>query len=182
MHVHSPICQRQLIEKKIWPIYLIVWVLGRVKKALKGVRKMKKIFFCFKQISKCNTCFYIHFSRAFQKNRYVALVTKKLWAILDFFTDFFSALYQTLCIKKKFYKKSFKLLFIKSFTMIVSKMRVLGQKNYIGGAKRPPSLLWLNNATFYNLQNAMVVAKRWKHNHQIEGLFFKSNKQFISFV
>ena len=24
-------------------------------------------FFCFKQISKCDTCFYIHFSRAFQK-------------------------------------------------------------------------------------------------------------------
>ena len=28
---------------------------------------MLKIFFLFKQISKCDTCFYTHFSRAFQK-------------------------------------------------------------------------------------------------------------------
>ena len=34
---------------------------------------------------KCDTCFYMHVSRAFQKYRSVALVTKKLWAILDFF-------------------------------------------------------------------------------------------------
>ena len=32
MHVHSPIFQGQLKEKKIRPITLIVWVLGRVKK------------------------------------------------------------------------------------------------------------------------------------------------------
>ena len=32
MHVHSPIFQGQLREKKIRPITLIVWVLGRVKK------------------------------------------------------------------------------------------------------------------------------------------------------
>ena len=34
--------------------------------------------------------------------RYVALATKKLWAILDFFpkTGLFSAVYQTLYIKK----------------------------------------------------------------------------------
>ena len=32
MHDHSPIFQGQLKEKKIRPITLIVWVLGRVKK------------------------------------------------------------------------------------------------------------------------------------------------------
>ena len=53
----------------------------------------------------------MHFSRAFQKYSFgsVALVTKKLWAILDFFfTDrtFLPLLY--------FNKKSFKLQFIKS--------------------------------------------------------------------
>ena len=55
----------------------------------------------------------------------------------------FTALYPTLCVKKKYqkilqitiYEKS------KNFTVIVSQMRVLGQKNYRGGgAKRPPSL------------------------------------------
>ena len=34
---------------------------------------------------KCDTCFFVHVSTAFQKYRSVALVTKKLWAILDFF-------------------------------------------------------------------------------------------------
>ena len=32
MHVHSPIYQGQLIEKKIRSITYIVWVLGRVEK------------------------------------------------------------------------------------------------------------------------------------------------------
>ena len=37
MHVHSPICLRQLIEKKIRSITFVVWVLGRVeKKCQKG--------------------------------------------------------------------------------------------------------------------------------------------------
>ena len=78
--------------------------------------KRKKVFlFCFKQISKCDQCFYIHFSRD-RKNivfRSVTLGIKKLWAILDFFTEtgLLTALYPTLCIKKKIYKKSFKFLF-----------------------------------------------------------------------
>ena len=76
MHVNSPIFQGLHNEKKIRPITLIVWVLGRDK---------KMNFFCFKLISKCDTCFFVHVSTAFQKYRSVALVTKKLWAILDFF-------------------------------------------------------------------------------------------------
>ena len=49
MHVHSPTCQCQVIEKKIIPLTLIVWVQGRVEKtAKKRVRKMKKKFFLTK--------------------------------------------------------------------------------------------------------------------------------------
>ena len=51
----------------------------------KGSKKVNKIFFGFKQISKCDSCFYM---QGLFKNivfRSVALVTKKLWAILDFF-------------------------------------------------------------------------------------------------
>ena len=79
MHVHSKIFHGQLKEK-IRPIIL--------KMSKIGSKKIKNIF-CFKQISKCDTCFYMHFSRAFQKNSYrsVAFVTKKILAILDFFTD-----------------------------------------------------------------------------------------------
>ena len=50
--------------KKIRWITFLVWVLGRVEK---NVEKCKKYFFCLKQLLKCDTCFYIHFSRAFQK-------------------------------------------------------------------------------------------------------------------
>ena len=86
------------------------------KKKSKNVKKKK---FCLRQISKCDTCFYTHFSRAFQKYsfyRSVALVIKKLWANLDFFytLQIFTALYPTLCVKKKITKKSFKLQFMKS--------------------------------------------------------------------
>ena len=76
MHVHSPFFHGQLKENKNRPITSIVWVL--VKKYLKKGKKMKKnIVFCFKQISKCDTCFYM----LFFKNivfKSVALVTKKL--------------------------------------------------------------------------------------------------------
>ena len=56
----------------------------------KKSQKMLQIFFCLKQTSKCDTCFYIHFSifQGLFKNivfRSVALVIKKLWAIFDFF-------------------------------------------------------------------------------------------------
>ena len=48
MHVHSPICQGQLKEKKLDSP--IVWVLGRVEKnAYKKVKKWKNYSFCFKQ-------------------------------------------------------------------------------------------------------------------------------------
>ena len=58
MNVHSPIFQGQLIEKKLRPIILIVCELGKVEKnAKKKVKKGKKYFFCFKQITKCDTCF-----------------------------------------------------------------------------------------------------------------------------
>ena len=49
----------------------------------------------------------------------VALVTKKLWAILDFIID---------------------RIFFPPCTAIVSKMRVLGQKNYRGRQTPPPIL------------------------------------------
>ena len=68
-------------------------------------KRKKGFLFCFKQISKCDQCFYIHFSRD-RKNivfRSVTLGIKKLWAILDFFfteTGLLTALYPTLCIKK----------------------------------------------------------------------------------
>ena len=42
MHVHSPIVQGQLIEKKIRSITFIVWVLVRVEKnAKKGKKNVK---------------------------------------------------------------------------------------------------------------------------------------------
>ena len=87
MHVYSPVFQGQLIEKKITSITFIVWVLGRVEKMPKKKSKnVKNIFFCLKQISKCDTCFYAHFQGLFKNIvfRSVALVIKKLWAILDF--------------------------------------------------------------------------------------------------
>ena len=80
------------------------------------VKKCKKYFFCLKQISKCDTCFYIHFSRAiplkYSLVTDVDLVIKKLWAILVFYFT------QTGLLPSE-----------KKFTVIVSKMRVLGPKN-----------------------------------------------------
>ena len=75
--------------------------MGASKKISKKGKKMKKnIVFCFKQISKCDTCFYM----LFFKNivfKSVALVTKKLWAIFRLFHR--STVYPTLEIKKKYY-------------------------------------------------------------------------------
>ena len=51
LYVHSQICQDQLIEKKIRSITFLVWVLGRVKKMPKKVKKCKKYFFGLKPIS-----------------------------------------------------------------------------------------------------------------------------------
>ena len=48
---------------------------------------MKKLFFCFKQISKCNTCFYVHFSRAFLKYSFqiCSFIRKKVMGYFRFF-------------------------------------------------------------------------------------------------
>ena len=57
-HVHSRIFQGQLI-KKIRPITLIVWVLGRVKRWLK-IRK-KNIFFVlnkYQNVTHVSTCIF----------------------------------------------------------------------------------------------------------------------------
>ena len=60
-----------------------------------------------------------------------------------FLTHFrlFTALYPTLCVKKKKLQKILQITIYeksKNFTVIVSQMRVLGQKNYWGGAPNPP--------------------------------------------
>ena len=77
--------------------------------------------------------------------RSVALVTKKLWAILDFFfhrPNFFPPCILPYLLKKKknFTKNPLNYFSLKvtNFTVIVSKMRVLGQKNY----KWPPPSLF----------------------------------------
>ena len=95
---------------------------------------MKTYFFCFKQISKCacvthvSTCIF----QGLYKNivfRSVAIVTKKLCAILEFFsqTQLFSALYP---IKKNYY-----LLIVSKFHDESVKNKMLGQKT-----TGPPSL------------------------------------------
>ena len=75
--------------------------------------KKSKIFFCLKQISKCDTCFYNYF-QGLLKNivfRFLALVIKKLRANLDLILH--SGLFNALYIKK-IYKISFEFLIIKS--------------------------------------------------------------------
>ena len=60
-------------------------------------------------MSKCDTCFYIHFSRAFYiVFRSAALAIKKLWAILDFFYTL-RTFYRPVPdhMHTKIYKKSF---------------------------------------------------------------------------
>ena len=44
-----------------------------------GLKNEKNMFFCSKQILKCGTCFYVHFSGAFHKS--VGLDTKKLFVL-----------------------------------------------------------------------------------------------------
>jgi len=107
--------------------------------------------FFSKQISKCDTCFYMNFSRALQKYRLiaVALVTKKLWAILDFFfTDrtFFPACTQPYKLKKIFYyETSFKLLLIKSHKSHGDSVNIESArtKKTTGGWPPPPACLEL---------------------------------------
>ena len=97
--------------KKIRPITLIVWALGWVEKMpKKRLQKCKrKIGFSFKQISKCNTCIFIHFSRAFQKyNFYICSFSHK--KVMGYFR-FFYTVWNFYCpvpypsIKKMFLQK-----------------------------------------------------------------------------
>ena len=85
-----------LLKKKLEQI---VWVLDRVNKnANKRVRKMRKKFVLNKYQSVTYVSTFI-FQGFFKKKVYrsVALVTKNVWAILDFSkTGLFSALYPTL--------------------------------------------------------------------------------------
>ena len=80
---------------------------------------------------------------AFQKYsfRYVALVIKKLWDILDFFTHsgLFTALYPTLCIKKlQKIPFNYFLLKVKIFHGDSVKNESARTKTLEGGGKRPP--------------------------------------------
>ena len=61
-----------------------------------------------------------------------------------------------------FNKKSFKLLFINNFTVIVSKIRVLGQKTTGKGATRPPSLFRFKLNLKYSIFNNgyLIPSKR----------------------
>ena len=93
--------------------------------------------------------------------RSVALVIKKLWAILDFFftnSRLFTALYPTLCEKKKINKKILQITIYeksKNFTVIVSQMRVLGQKNYRGGGRQtpPPAFIGLKMSSIHRFNS-----------------------------
>ena len=108
------------------------------KKMQKIVKNCQKIFFCFKQSVTHVSIFQGLFKKIVFRS--VALVTKKLWAILDFFiqTGLFTALYPTLCIKTKCVLQ--KILSL-NVTVILSKLRVLGQKKMEeGAANAPPPL------------------------------------------
>ena len=81
MHVHSQILYGQLKEKNYTDHFNNLGGREGGKKCLKRVKQI---------------CFYMHFQGLFKNIdfRSVALVTKKLWAISDFFslTGLFSAL------------------------------------------------------------------------------------------
>ena len=90
--------------------------MGGVEKNAKkeNSKNVKKKFYCLKQISKCDTCFYIHLSRDFQKYRFRSVFIEKFWTILNFYTDrtFYSPV--PYLMHKKMYKKSLKFQVIKS--------------------------------------------------------------------
>ena len=124
------------LKKKLDRSLLQLGCQGGLKKCLKKSKKnVKNIFFCLKQISKCDTCFYTHFSYELFQIFFYTLQTfyrpvpypmrkKKLQKILQI----------------TIYEKS------KNFTVIVSQVRVLGQKNQRAGAYlSPPSLYRVKN-------------------------------------
>ena len=112
MHVHNPIVQGQLIAKIIRPITLIVLVLGRVEK----IPKKEKIFLkniCSFSYKKVMGSFLFYF------------YTDLTWNWL------YTALYSSNKFTKKFTINSLNIV-LKNHTIstvIVSKMRVLGQTN-----------------------------------------------------
>ena len=77
-----------LLESNEYLVSNTIYQLLRPEKGGKKGQKKKKIFF-LKQISKCDTCFYMHFSRLFKKIVFisVALVIKALGYLRFFFTD-----------------------------------------------------------------------------------------------
>ena len=65
LHVQSPFFKDSSV-KKIRPITLIVWVLGKVE--INAQKNVKIFLFCFEQISNCDTCFNINFFESFSKD------------------------------------------------------------------------------------------------------------------
>ena len=105
---------------------------GWKKMQKKGKKNVKNNFFCLEQISKCDTCFYTHFSRAFQKYSFqiCSFSHKKFMGyILDLYFYTLRTFYRP--VLYPMHKK-------------VSKMRVLWQKKQEGGAPNvPPACLGL---------------------------------------
>ena len=87
MHVHCQVFQGPLIEIKLDRTFITFIVLGRVEKNAKKRQKKCKKYFFFKQLSKCDTCFYAHFSRAFLKYSFqiCSFSPKKVMGYLRFF-------------------------------------------------------------------------------------------------
>ena len=100
------------------------------------------------------------FFKGFSKYRSVALVIKKLWPILDFFTHsrLFTTLYPTLCVKKKLQKNpsNYYLWKVKQFHGdSVKNVSARAKKTRGEGAKRPPpafiGLRWHSLNTWFLL-------------------------------
>ena len=119
MHVHSPIFQGQLIVKKIRAITSIKFgCQGGLKKCQKKwYKNVKNIFFLFNKYQ-CDTCFYINFSKVFQKYNF-KICSFSHTKNIDYFRTYFNTdrtLYRQLypMHSKIYFLKSFKLLFNKS--------------------------------------------------------------------
>jgi len=116
MHVHSPIFQGQLKENN---------------DVEKRVKKWKEYFFVlnkYQSMTDVSTCIFQGFFKDIVF-RSVALVTNKLWAVLDFFFtgQTFSALYPSLKMKKKLFFSQKNLL--NYYSLKVTKFTVIGASN-----------------------------------------------------
>jgi len=97
-------------------------------------------------MSQCDTCFYMHVSRTFQKYNFIslALVTTKNMGYFKFVFSQNGLFYSPLPypIIFLFFNKNhldyYSFQVKKNFTVIVSKMRLLKQKNSVGGRQTPP--------------------------------------------